>query len=124
MLLLSHLLSPCHKVLIGELVATSGEVIRDRRARIQLVNQHHADQLDLDSTPLLYMLEKFPGTGTYVMTPQRHSLELLSPPSLSILLCVRVPPSNLPFLLVSCTILLLFTRSKKFRSELVVFIFL
>eukprot|EP00038_Savillea_parva_P028795 m.67041 g.67041 ORF g.67041 m.67041 type:complete len:265 (+) comp8405_c0_seq1:160-954(+) len=53
------------KTMIGDLEPTSGEISRDRRARIQLVNQHHADQLDLDSAPLLFMLEKFPGDGTY-----------------------------------------------------------
>merc|ERR1711870_169326 len=32
---------------------------------IALVNQHHADQLDLSMTPLQFMLQKFPGNGSY-----------------------------------------------------------
>ena len=37
---------------------------KDRRARIALVNQHHADQIDMDETPLEFMANQFPGTGS------------------------------------------------------------
>eukprot|EP00931_Biecheleriopsis_adriatica_P106298 TRINITY_DN80778_c0_g1_i1.p1 TRINITY_DN80778_c0_g1~~TRINITY_DN80778_c0_g1_i1.p1 ORF type:complete len:732 (-),score=222.01 TRINITY_DN80778_c0_g1_i1:129-2324(-) len=53
------------KLLLGELQATSGQLSRNRGARIALVNQHHADQLDLTMTPLQFMLNKFPGDGSY-----------------------------------------------------------
>eukprot|EP00927_Polykrikos_kofoidii_P003866 TRINITY_DN11555_c0_g1_i1.p1 TRINITY_DN11555_c0_g1~~TRINITY_DN11555_c0_g1_i1.p1 ORF type:complete len:744 (-),score=152.43 TRINITY_DN11555_c0_g1_i1:231-2267(-) len=53
------------KLLLGELQPTSGELTRNRGARISLVNQHHADQLDLGITPLQFMLRKFPGDGSY-----------------------------------------------------------
>jgi len=38
----------------------SGEVLIKGQARVALVNQHHADQIDLDLSPLQYMLNKFP----------------------------------------------------------------
>jgi len=53
------------KLLMGELQPTHGEISRNRGARIALVNQHHADQLDLSMTPLQFMLKKFPGDGSY-----------------------------------------------------------
>ena len=51
------------KVLLGQLEPTSGVASLDRGARVALVNQHHADQLAFDKTPLAFMLEKFPGDG-------------------------------------------------------------
>jgi len=51
------------KVLLGQLDPTSGVASLDRGARVALVNQHHADQLAFDKTPLAFMLEKFPGDG-------------------------------------------------------------
>jgi len=53
------------KLMLGQLQPTIGSVAIDRGARIALVNQHHADQLDLDKTPLQFMLDKFPGEGSY-----------------------------------------------------------
>lgn len=38
---------------------------RNPHARFALVNQHHADQIDLTLTPLQFMLTKFPGDGSY-----------------------------------------------------------
>ena len=32
--------------------------------RFALVNQHHADQIDIKLTPLEFMLQKFPGDGS------------------------------------------------------------
>jgi len=46
--------------MLGELVPTAGEVLIKSNARVALVNQHHADQIDLDLTPLQYMLKEFP----------------------------------------------------------------
>ena len=40
------------KLLLGELEASSGEIHRAGGARIALVNQHHADQIDLTLSPL------------------------------------------------------------------------
>ena len=51
------------KVLLGQLEPTSGVASLDQGARVALVNQHHADQLSYDKTPLAFMLEKFPGDG-------------------------------------------------------------
>merc|ERR1712151_1232673 len=53
------------KLLLGDLEPTKGSVSINRGARIALVNQHHADQLDLSMTPLQFMLNKFPGDGSY-----------------------------------------------------------
>ena len=53
------------KVILGDLEPTEGEVTRDRGARVALVNQHHAEQLDYDMTPLAFMLNRFPGDGSY-----------------------------------------------------------
>ena len=41
--------------------------------KVAVVNQHHADQLDLSKSPLEFMLEKFPGDGT-----NNHQLALRS----------------------------------------------
>lgn len=48
------------KLMLGELLPTEGEVLIKSNARVSLVNQHHADQIDLDLTPLQYMLKNFP----------------------------------------------------------------
>ena len=40
-------------------------VSRSPGSRIELVSQHHADQLDFDQTPLSFMLQKFPGNRSY-----------------------------------------------------------
>jgi len=53
------------KLMLGALEPTKGELRINRGARIALVNQHHADQLDLTMTPLQFMLNKFPGDGSY-----------------------------------------------------------
>ena len=53
------------KLMLGELAATTGEVRRSSHVRFALVNQHHADQIDLDMTPLQFMQSKFPGDGSY-----------------------------------------------------------
>lgn len=38
-----------------------------------MVNQHHADQLDLSLTPLAFMKRKFPGDGSYNHDQQLRS---------------------------------------------------
>ena len=53
------------KLMLGELQPTKGEVRRNPFARLALVNQHHADQIDLEMTPLQFMKSKFPGDGSY-----------------------------------------------------------
>lgn len=63
------------KVLLGDLEPMAGTVRRDRGARVALVNQHHADQLAYDMTPLAFMLTKFPGDGSYV-SPRTTSCSL------------------------------------------------
>lgn len=61
------------KLLLGELKPTQGTITVNRGARISLVNQHHADQIDLSMSPLQFMLRKFPGDGSNV-----HELALRS----------------------------------------------
>ncbi|KAK3285596.1 hypothetical protein CYMTET_6805 [Cymbomonas tetramitiformis] len=53
------------KIVTGELEPTAGEVLRASGARIEVVNQHHGDQIDFDMTPLQFMISKFPGNGSY-----------------------------------------------------------
>jgi ATP-binding cassette subfamily F protein 3 len=53
------------KLMLGTLEPSSGEVHRAGQARVGLVNQHHADQLDLTLTPLQFLMDKFPGDGSY-----------------------------------------------------------
>eukprot|EP00929_Paragymnodinium_shiwhaense_P005165 TRINITY_DN10675_c0_g1_i1.p1 TRINITY_DN10675_c0_g1~~TRINITY_DN10675_c0_g1_i1.p1 ORF type:complete len:731 (+),score=197.83 TRINITY_DN10675_c0_g1_i1:113-2305(+) len=53
------------KLMLGLLQPSKGELELNRQARISLVNQHHGDQLDLSMTPLQFMLNKFPGDGSY-----------------------------------------------------------
>ena len=53
------------KVIMDLLEPTSGVVDRNLGARVALVNQHHADQINLDLTPLHWMHQKFPGDGSY-----------------------------------------------------------
>ena len=48
------------KIMLGELVPTEGEVLIKSSARVALVNQHHADQIDLELTPLEFMAKTFP----------------------------------------------------------------
>lgn len=52
------------QVLLGELEPTGGDVVRASGARIALVNQHSADQLDLGLSPLEFMLEEFPAPSS------------------------------------------------------------
>jgi len=59
------------KILMNLLEPTTGVVERDLGARIALVNQHHADQIDLNLTPLHWMHSQFPGDGSY-----QHEQEL------------------------------------------------
>mmetsp|Transcript_9828 Transcript_9828/g.30536 ORF Transcript_9828/g.30536 Transcript_9828/m.30536 type:complete len:420 (+) Transcript_9828:1185-2444(+) len=49
------------KLLLGELEPTAGEVVRNRHTRLALVNQHHADQIDLKLSPMELLRRKFPG---------------------------------------------------------------
>jgi ATP-binding cassette subfamily F protein 3 len=62
------------KLMIGALEPTAGEVRRKAGTRIAIVNQHHADQLDLDKTPLEFMADRFPGDGSnaHMLTLRSH----------------------------------------------------
>ena len=50
---------------MGELQPTKGTVRRSTQARFALVNQHHADQINIEMTPLEFLQSKFPGDGSY-----------------------------------------------------------
>jgi ATP-binding cassette subfamily F protein 3 len=47
------------KLMLGELLPTSGEVLIKSGCRVALVNQHHADQIDLSLSPLQYMMQLY-----------------------------------------------------------------
>jgi ATP-binding cassette subfamily F protein 3 len=51
------------KLMLGELKPVVGDVRTHPNARTALVNQHHAEQLDLTKSPLQFMQAKFPGDG-------------------------------------------------------------
>ena len=53
------------KVIANALKNTGGSVKRDHGARISVVNQHHAEQLKYDMTPLQFMLDMYKGDGSY-----------------------------------------------------------
>jgi len=53
------------KLLVGDLKPTIGEAKITPGCRVAVVNQHHADQIDLDLTPLAFMKRQFPGDGSY-----------------------------------------------------------
>jgi len=59
------------KLMLGSLKPTKGEVIVNSGVRVALVNQHHADQIDFEMTPLQYMLDMYPGDGS-----NAHELKL------------------------------------------------
>ena len=54
------------KLMLGQLTPTVGEVSINPHSRTAIVNQHHADQLDLTLTPLEFMKRTFPGDGRCV----------------------------------------------------------
>ena len=61
------------KLMTAALEPTNGLITRDQGARVCLVNQHHAEQLAFDKTPLAFMLDKFPGDGSYAHEQQLRS---------------------------------------------------
>jgi ATP-binding cassette subfamily F protein 3 len=70
------------KLLIGELEPTQGEVVRAAQARVGLVNQHSADQIELTLSPLQFLMDRFPGDGSYqheqVLRSHLHSCGVTS----------------------------------------------
>lgn len=56
------------KLLLGQLTPTAGEIRRNPQVRIALVNQHHAEQLPLDKSPLEFMQTAHPGDSSYEHT--------------------------------------------------------
>jgi len=52
------------KLMTGALEPSEGEVKRNAQARVAIVNQHHADQLELHMTPLEFMKHNFAGDGS------------------------------------------------------------
>lgn len=55
------LMSSRIKLLIGDLNATSGQVVRNGRLRIGYFAQHHVDALNATMTPVGFLASKFPG---------------------------------------------------------------
>merc|ERR1711920_1110716 len=58
-------------------MGTKGSVQVNRGARIALVNQHHADQIDFSMTPLQFLMSKFPGdrSNSHELTLRSHLAE-------------------------------------------------
>jgi ATP-binding cassette subfamily F protein 3 len=52
------------KLITAALEPSEGEIRRNAQCRIAIVNQHHADQIDLQMTPHEFMRSKFPGDGS------------------------------------------------------------
>jgi ATP-binding cassette, subfamily F, member 3 len=52
------------KLMMGELEPVTGEVRIASGVRVALVNQHHADQIDLNQTPLFYLRQLYRGDGS------------------------------------------------------------
>jgi len=52
------------KLLLGKLKPRSGAVTRNRGAKIEYIAQHHLDELDGDSRPLQFAMQKYPGDGS------------------------------------------------------------
>jgi ATP-binding cassette subfamily F protein 3 len=52
------------KLLLGQLQPTEGEVVINRHARFAVINQHHADQIDLARSPFEFIKDKVPGNGS------------------------------------------------------------
>lgn len=52
------------KLIMGALEPCEGEVRRSPHARYAIVNQHHADQIDLSLTPLEFIAKEYPGDGS------------------------------------------------------------
>ena len=61
------------KLMLGLLEPNNGTVRRSPHARVALVNQHHADQIDLTLTPLQFMQKCYPGNGSYEHTQKLRS---------------------------------------------------
>jgi ATP-binding cassette, subfamily F, member 3 len=64
------------KLILGVLTPTGGDIIRSN-VRVALVNQHHADQLDMSLTPVEYMIEEFPCPSSGISSYD-HTLKLRS----------------------------------------------
>jgi len=75
------------KLMVGDIQSTGGLVRRHNHLRIGWYHQHLTDQLDLDLTPLEYMMRKFPGieleamrrvVGRYGITGKAQTLPISS----------------------------------------------
>lgn len=64
--------------MLGELHPTQGIVQREQGSRIALLNQHHADQLDLDQSPLDLLADQ-----VCLLTAAMHMATLQNPPTCS-----------------------------------------
>ncbi len=75
--------------MLGELTPTAGDVRRSPHVRFALVNQHHADQIDLEATPLQFMQTKVKNVNA-----KTECVSL----SLSLIICYLI--MYIPFLFV------------------------
>jgi ATPase subunit of ABC transporter with duplicated ATPase domains len=53
------------KVIMGQLEVTGGTLIRDSGSRIEYIAQHHLDQLDGESCPMAFALQKYPDDESF-----------------------------------------------------------
>lgn len=71
------------KLMMDALQPTAGEIRRKAQARVAIVNQHHAEQIDLSMTPLEFMKDRFPGDGgTEHLNSLRSHLDRMGVPTL------------------------------------------
>eukprot|EP00931_Biecheleriopsis_adriatica_P010615 TRINITY_DN11168_c0_g1_i1.p1 TRINITY_DN11168_c0_g1~~TRINITY_DN11168_c0_g1_i1.p1 ORF type:complete len:834 (-),score=137.17 TRINITY_DN11168_c0_g1_i1:56-2557(-) len=52
------------RLLLGRLQPTRGEVVINRHVRFAVLDQHHADQIDLARSPFEFVKDKVPGDGS------------------------------------------------------------
>ena len=62
------------KLIVGALQPLKGKAVVDSRAKIEYLAQHQLEQLDPDGTPLLTMIERYPGdrSNTHIGELRRY----------------------------------------------------
>ena len=64
------------KLILGELEATAGHVVRNAKLRCACFTQHHTAQLDMSATPLEYLGRLYPGQKLEVLRAHLSSFGL------------------------------------------------
>ena len=64
------------KLILGELEASAGHVVRNAKLRVAIFTQHHTAQLDMNATPLEYLSRIYPGHKPEVLRGHLSSFGL------------------------------------------------